>query len=140
MTTHHRRALPAVAGRRSPGRGQPPAGHHLGAAPGGPLAASLGLSAVAAGALTTLPVVCMGLFAPVAAVFAHRFGPTPVLGLAVALIGWAGCGRSARSPGSTPGTAWPGSGIAVAGALLPSAGPAPVPDRVGPVTGLYTPR
>ena len=34
----------------------------------------LGLSHAAAGALTTLPVLCMGLFAPVASLVAQRLG------------------------------------------------------------------
>ena len=58
------------------------------------LAAGLGLSAVAAGALTTLPVVCMGLFAPAAAVLAHRLGSSAVLAGAVALIGLGAAGRA----------------------------------------------
>ena len=38
------------------------------------ISADLGLSHAAAGALTTLPVLCMGLFAPVASRIAHRTG------------------------------------------------------------------
>jgi MFS transporter, CP family, cyanate transporter len=103
------------------------------------LTATFHLSAVAAGALTTLPVVAMGLFAPVAALAARRFGDPPVLAAAVALIA---LGAGARSLGGLPGlyagTAVAGIGIAVAGALLPSLVRARTPDRVGPVTGLYT--
>jgi MFS transporter, CP family, cyanate transporter len=103
------------------------------------LAAEFGLSAVAAGALTTVPVLCMGLFAPVASVAARRLGDTAVLAGAVALIA---LGAAARATGGLvglyAGTALAGLGIAVAGALLPAVVRAAAPDRVGPVTGLYT--
>jgi MFS transporter, CP family, cyanate transporter len=103
------------------------------------LTAEFGLTAVQAGALTTLPVVCMGLFAPVAAVSARRFGDTPVLAVGVALIA-AGAGVRAIGglPGLYTGTLIGGLGIAVAGALLPALVRSRMPDRVGPVTGLYT--
>jgi hypothetical protein len=53
----------------------------------------------------------------------------------VALIG---AGAFVRAFALYPGTALAGIGIAVAGALLPSLVRLSVPDRVGPVTGLYT--
>lgn len=103
------------------------------------LAATFGLPAFAAGALTTVPVLCMGLFAPLAAVGARRFGESATLALAVGLIAAGAALRSAAGlVGLYTGTALAGAGIAVAGALLPAAVRARVPDRVGPVTGLYT--
>ena len=103
------------------------------------LTATFGLSAIAAGALTTLPVLAMGLFAPVAPLAARRFGDSAALAVAVGLIA-VGC--AARATGGVvglyAGTAVAGVGIAVAGALLPSLVRARVPDRIGPVTGLYT--
>ena len=99
------------------------------------LSVSLGLSTVAAGALTTLPVVCMGLFAPVAVALGRRFGMPWVLTLSVLAIA-AGC--FLRAFALYPGTALAGIGIAVAGALLPSLVRLSVPELVGPVTGLYT--
>jgi len=103
------------------------------------LAAGAGLSSVALGALTTLPVICMGLFAPVAAVLARRLGASMVLAAAVALIA---VGAGLRGLGGVPtlyaGTALAGVGIAVAGTLLPAEVRSRVPDRVGPVTGTYT--
>ncbi|GIJ72347.1 MFS transporter [Virgisporangium ochraceum] len=103
------------------------------------LAAAFDLSASAAGALTTVPVLCMGLFAPLAAAGARRFGESATLALAVGLLG-AGCLLRAVAgvAGLYAGTAVAGAGIAVAGALLPSVVRGRVPDRVGPVTGLYT--
>jgi CP family cyanate transporter-like MFS transporter len=103
------------------------------------LAAEFGLSAVAAGALTTVPVLCMGLFAPVAPVAARRLGDTAVLAGAVGLIALGAAARAtAGVVGLYAGTALAGLGIAVAGALLPAVVRAAAPDRVGPVTGLYT--
>ena len=40
---------------------------------------SLGLSAAKAGLLTTLPVLCLGLFAPLAPLLARRFGAERVV-------------------------------------------------------------
>lgn len=103
------------------------------------LATQFGLTSVAAGALTTLPVVCMGLFAPTAAVAARRAGETAVLIGAVSLIA---VGAAVRAVGGLiglyGGTALAGIGIAVAGALLPAFVRSRTPDRVGPVTGVYT--
>jgi len=103
------------------------------------LARSVGLSAVGTGLLTTLPVVCMGLFAPVAALASRRFGEATVLAAAVAVIA---LGAAARALGGVAGlfagTLTAGIGIAVAGALLPSLVRRRMPDRVGPVTGFYT--
>jgi CP family cyanate transporter-like MFS transporter len=100
----------------------------------GDLASAFGLSAVGVGALTTLPVVCMGVFAPLAAVLTRRALPVAV-GLIV-------LGAAARAVGGVAwlyaGTAVAGIGIAIAGTLLPSLVRALAPDRVGPVTGLYT--
>ena len=108
-----------------------------------PLADRIGgelrLSGTALGLLTTLPVVCMGLFAPVGARASRRYGAGRVLAAAVALIV---AGTAVRVlPGAAPlyaGAVLAGIGIAVGGALLPPLVRARFPDRVGPVTGLYT--
>ncbi len=103
------------------------------------LVATFGLSGLAAGLLTTLPVVCMGMFAPVASIAARRIGEAAILSVAVALIA---AGAAARSVGGLIGlyaaTAVAGVGIAVAGTLLPTLVRSAMPDRVAPVTGLYT--
>jgi CP family cyanate transporter-like MFS transporter len=105
----------------------------------GPIAHDLGLSAAAAGLLTTLPVVCMGVFAPVGALASRRWGRGRVVAGAVALIL---AGAALRlAPGAVPlwtSTVLCGVGIAMAGALLPALVRARFPDRIGPVTGLYT--
>jgi len=97
------------------------------------LVASFGLSAAAAGALTTLPVVCMGLFAPLAAVAARRYGPTLVLASSVLVIGVGAGLRFLGVVGLYSGAVVAGIGIAVAGTLLPSLVRARYPTRVGPV-------
>jgi CP family cyanate transporter-like MFS transporter len=105
----------------------------------GPIARDLKLSAAGTGMLTTLPVVCMGLFAPVGALASRRWGRSRVVAGAVGLIL---AGTALRlAPGNAPlwtSTVLCGIGIAVAGALLPALVRGRFPDRVGPVTGLYT--
>jgi CP family cyanate transporter-like MFS transporter len=98
-----------------------------------------GLTSLWAGALTTLPVVCMGVYAPLAAFGAARAGERAVLLAALSLIA-AGAGLRAVGPLWTlyAGTVLAGTGIAVAGALLPALVRGHSPARVGPVTGLYT--
>jgi MFS transporter, CP family, cyanate transporter len=100
----------------------------------------LGLSGTAAGVLTALPVVCLGVFAPVAAWLAARFGVGRVVAASLVVLG---AGTLARAAG---GAAWlfaatlvAGAGLAVGGALLPGIVKAHFPeDRAATVTGLYT--
>ncbi|MFM6848023.1 MAG: CynX/NimT family MFS transporter [Terrabacter sp.] len=104
------------------------------------ISADLGLSHAAAGALTTLPVLCMGLFAPVASRIAHRLGAAAaVLAAAVSIV----VGTASRFSGGNVvvlyvGTFLCGVGIAVAGTLLPRLVKTYFPpERTGLVTGLY---
>lgn len=104
-----------------------------------PITADLHLSGPAVGLLTTLPVLCMGLFAPAAAVAARRLGAPLVLAAALGLTAAGSAVRGvAGAVGLYGGSALAGVGIAIAGALLPGLVKARFPDRVGPVTGLYT--
>src|SRR5262245_40339472 len=103
------------------------------------IAADLHLGAAALGVLTTLPVLCMGLFAPVGALAARRFGSRRVLAGAVVLIAVGTALRAIPRLWLLYGaTAIVGIGIAVAGALLPPLVRTRFPARIGPVTGLYT--
>ena len=100
----------------------------------------LGLSATGAGLLTALPVVCMGLFAPVGAALGRRVGREAAVSCALALVG---CGTLVRGLAASAvplygGTLVAGIGIAMGGALLPGVVKAWFPSRAGAVTGLYT--
>ncbi len=105
-----------------------------------PISRDLGLSNAAVGVLTTLPVLCMGLFAPVSTWLSSRLGAVEsVLGAVVCL----GAGSLARLWGTNVvvlygATVVLGVGIAVAGALLPRLVKTLFPpERSGTVTGLY---
>lgn len=100
----------------------------------------LDLSNAAAGALTTLPVLCMGLFAPAAQWLAVRIGPIQSVLAAMACVA---IGTFARLWGENlpvlyTATFVAGVGVAVAGTMLPrlvkSLAP---PQRAGLFTGCY---
>jgi CP family cyanate transporter-like MFS transporter len=104
------------------------------------IADDLGLSNTALGALTTLPVLCMGLFAPFAQRIAARLGAAASIELSVACVA---VGLALRFAG---GETWPlyagtflaGVGIAIGGTLLPGLVKELFPpERAGLVTGLY---
>ncbi|HLS25514.1 MAG TPA: MFS transporter, partial [Beutenbergiaceae bacterium] len=98
---------------------------------------SLGLSSVAAGGLTSLPLLCMGLLAPLAPRLAVRYGLEKALGLGIALIAVGTAGRAlAGAPGLYAGTVVLGTGIAIAGALVPAAVRQAVPGNIGGATSL----
>jgi len=102
--------------------------------------ADLGLSATGAGLLTALPVVCMGVFAPVGAALGRRVGREPAVSCALVLVA---LGTLVRGLGESVaplygGTLVAGIGIAMGGALLPGVVKAWFPARAGAVTGLYT--
>ena len=78
-----------------------------------------GLSATAASLLTTLPIVCLGVFAPMAPWLGRRFGTERTLLGCMVLIG---VGTLLRGTGNIPllflASAIAGSGIAVSNVLL----------------------
>jgi CP family cyanate transporter-like MFS transporter len=92
------------------------------------------------GLLGTIPVLCMGLFAPVGAVLAARVGTRVGMTVALALIGVFGLVRA-----SVP-SAWAvvaltvavGVGMGIGNALAPLAVRERVPDRPASATGVYT--
>ena len=103
------------------------------------LADDLHLGGVATGALTTVPVVCMGLFAPTAALASRRWSQSTVLsgGLVLIIVG-GGLRAFGGAAGLYSATALAGVGIAVVGTLLPGLVRTRAPHRVGPLTGVYT--
>lgn len=103
------------------------------------LTQALGLSSAQAGYLTTLPVLCMGLFAPLAPYLAQRSGieRTLLLVLAMITLGMALRGVLGTT-GLFLGTGLAGAGIALGNVLLPSLVKRDFPDRAALMTGLYT--
>lgn len=99
----------------------------------------LGVSHAVAGLLGTIPVLCMGLFAPRAAAIAGRFGTARAIGMALGLVSLFGALRTVVPD------AWAvlaltvpiGVGIATAGTLMPLAVRELLPERLGLGTGLY---
>lgn len=100
----------------------------------------LHLSSAGIGVLTTLPVLCMGLFAPVAHWASGRWGSVPTVFAAVILmtLGSALRWRGANVVVLYAATLVAGVGIAVAGTLLPRLVKTLFPaERVGLATGVY---
>ncbi len=100
---------------------------------------SVGLSAAEAGLLTTLPVLCLGLFAPLAPILARRFGTERVvLGILLVL----GAGIVLRScfgeMGLFAGSILAGASIGVIGVLLPGIIKRDFAGHAGTMTGVYT--
>jgi CP family cyanate transporter-like MFS transporter len=99
----------------------------------------LGLSVTGASLLTTLPVVCLGLFSPLAAKLAQRIGSErTLLGVLVLLA----VGTAMRGLHSVPllflGTAIAGGCIAVGNVLLPGLVKRDFADKAALMTGFYT--
>jgi len=101
--------------------------------------ADLGLSAAVAGLLTTLPVLCMGVFAPVAQRLAHRIGreATVAVALVVLLVGLLVRLAGEVLPLLFLGTLLGGAGIALCGTVLPGIVKEFFAHRPGMVTGVY---
>ncbi|WP_300682022.1 MFS transporter [Nocardioides sp.] len=101
--------------------------------------ADLGLSAVAASALVSLPLVAFALVSPLAPRLARRLGFERCLALALAVLAVGLVVRSLPLAGLLwVGTALLGVAIAVMNVVLPAAVKRDFPDRIGPVTGAYS--
>jgi MFS transporter, CP family, cyanate transporter len=100
---------------------------------------SLHVSHAVAGLLGTVPVLCMGLFAPPAPYLSARIGSRAAVALAVALIAVFGIARTLTSNAVLVIllTFPVGIGIGLAGALLPVAVKERFPHRPAFVTGIY---
>jgi len=99
----------------------------------------LGLSALGASLLTTLPVVCLGAFSPLAPRLAQRIGSERTL---LGVIFLLALGTAMRGLNSIPllflGTAIAGGCIAVGNVLLPGLVKRDFADRAALMTGCYT--
>ncbi len=99
----------------------------------------LGISHAVAGLLGTIPVLCMGLFAPPAPYLSRRVGSRAAIAGCLTLIACFGVARAV-----VPGAALVvlltfgvGVGMGFAGALLPVAVKESFPDRPAFATGVY---
>jgi CP family cyanate transporter-like MFS transporter len=104
------------------------------------IATDLDLSNAWIGAVTTLPVLCMGLLAPAAQQLGERIGAAISVQIAIIAV-FAGVllrGWGDHLWALYAGTLVAGFGIAVAGTLLPRLVKATFPpERTGTITGLY---
>ncbi|WP_407315150.1 CynX/NimT family MFS transporter [Pseudomonas sp. nanlin1] len=100
---------------------------------------SLGLSAASAGLLTTLPVLCLGLFAPLAPMLARRFGSERVV---FGILWLLALGILLRSQlgvlGLFTGSLLAGASIGIIGVLLPGIVKRDFPKQAGTMTGVYS--
>ena len=101
--------------------------------------ADLGLTGTTAALLVSLPVLCLGLLAPLAPRLARRWGIEPVLMMVLAAIG---AGLVMRVLGNTGplfvGTVVASGAIAVANVLLPALIKRDFPRHSGTMIGVYT--
>ena len=102
--------------------------------------ASLGVSHAIAGLLVTIPVLCMGLFAPTAALLAARVGTTRAVSAALILVAVAGIARAITpsAVGVLLVTVPVGIGMALGNALMPLAVKGGLESRPLLGTGVYT--
>jgi len=105
----------------------------------GQVSEGLGLSASQAGLLTTLPVLCLGLFAPLAPVLARRFGSERViLGILLTLALGILVRSALGAVGVFLGSLMAGASIGIIGVLLPGIVKRDFPQHAGTLTGVYT--
>lgn len=97
------------------------------------------LTPLAIGALTTLPVLCLGVFAPMAPRLSRQYGPERALSIALAIIATGLLVRWWHAPAALfIGTLLVGAGIGVAGSLLPALVKRELPRGADIMTGVYT--
>lgn len=100
--------------------------------------ADTGLSAAGASVLTTAPVLCLGLFGPLAPGLARRVGTerAMLLALLAVLLG-TGLRGLASAPALLAGSLVAGAGIGVGNVLMPGLLKRDFPDRGALMTGVY---
>jgi CP family cyanate transporter-like MFS transporter len=100
---------------------------------------TFGFSGASVGLLSTLPLLCFGLLAPLAPRLVHRFGSGVVLlGCLFTLLAGVLVRSLPTLAGLFLGTFLIGIGVAVANVLMPGILKQDFPGRVGMMTGLYT--
>ncbi len=101
---------------------------------------ALGMSGSVAGLLTSVPALCFAAFGGLAPRLARRFGPGAVVGAGMLAIatGLAIRPYTGTTSGFLAASALAFMGIAVSNVLLPVIVKRRFPDRVGPMTGLYS--
>lgn len=105
----------------------------------GQVSDGLGLSAAQAGLLTTLPVLCLGLFAPLAPMLARRIGSERVvLGILATLALGIVLRSTLGTTGLFLGSLLAGASIGIIGVLLPGIVKRDFPQHAGTLTGVYT--
>ncbi|AOP46550.1 MFS transporter [Streptomyces lydicus] len=100
----------------------------------------LGMSGTLAGLLTSVPPLCFAVFGFAAPRLARRRGPGAVVcaGMAAVAVGVAVRPYAGGTGGFLAGSALALAGIAVSNVLMPVVIKSWFPDRVGPMTGLYS--
>ncbi|MFF4605703.1 CynX/NimT family MFS transporter [Streptomyces sp. NPDC001339] len=100
----------------------------------------LGMSGTLAGLLTSVPPLCFAVFGVMAPRLARRWGPGAVVctGMAAIAVGVAVRPYAGGTAGFLAASALALAGIAVSNVLMPVVIKSWFPDRVGPMTGLYS--
>ncbi len=105
----------------------------------GQIKTETGLSGALAGLLTTLPVLCLGVFGPLAPRLALRFGSEKAIAGVLVLLA---AGVALRSQfgwlGLFAGSLMAGAGIGIIGVLLPGIVKRDFPRQASLMTGVYT--
>lgn len=100
--------------------------------------ADTGLTATGASLLTTAPVLCLGLFGPLAPWLARRLGlERTILAVLVAILVGTGLRGLGAVPALIGGSLLAGAGIGVGNVLMPPLVRRYFPGRIGVVTGGY---
>ncbi|GJD60726.1 CynX/NimT family MFS transporter [Methylobacterium frigidaeris] len=101
--------------------------------------AETGLSGALAGALVTVPVLCLGVFGRLAPVLVRRLGPDASVLAALVVLA---LGLVLRGLGGVPllflGSVVAAAAIGIVGVILPGIVKRDFPDQAGLMTGLYT--
>jgi CP family cyanate transporter-like MFS transporter len=105
----------------------------------GDIRAELGIGGAAASFLVGVPVIAFAAVSPMAPTIARRVGLEWALGGSLLVLAAATALRSVPIPGAIwVGTAVLGGAIAILNVLIPALVKREYPDRVGPMTGIYS--